>query len=350
MKTSLALAGCLLLILLCPAPAAAQQESSSDNIFGRLQQYTPLNVVLETDMKSLKKDRKNEKWQPATFRVMAGDSVAFEQTVMVATRGNMRKKTCEFPPVKIRFFEEKPADDSLADINELKMVVNCRYTPGDEQLVVLEYLAYELYNLLTDESFRVKSANVLFVVPDRKRAVLEGKAFFIESEKEMASRLGGRPLKPRIISPKIMDSVAYARMSVFQYMIGNTDWGAYTRHNLKVVGKDSTRIIPVPYDFDYAGLVDADYAVPSADIRISTVRERYFLGLCQSDTLYQRVIDEFLSKKGKILAHCENNPDLTFGARKDVTSYLNDFFSTLEDPQRVKTQLLENCNRRVKSD
>ncbi|MCB9317374.1 MAG: hypothetical protein H6569_14645 [Lewinellaceae bacterium] len=353
MKTLLALAWFGTLLLLCQTVAAQPElvlEPELDNIFSRLQQYEPLNVIIETDLKRLRKERNNEKWQPAMFKIMVGDSVAFEKAVKVATRGNMRKKTCDFPPVKIRFFEEKPYNDSIADINQLKLVVNCRYSEADEQLVVLEYLAYELYNLLTEESFRVKSASVQFVTPGRKRPDMDGKAFFIESEKEMASRLGGRPLKPRIITPRIMDSVSFARMSVFQYMIGNTDWGVYTRHNLKVVGTAESKVIPVPYDFDYAGLVAADYAVPSPDIKVNSVRERYFLGMCQSAELYQQVIDEFLAKKEQILAHCENAHDLNYGSRKDALYYLNEFFSILEDPEKVKKELLENCNRRVRSD
>ncbi|MEZ4943593.1 MAG: hypothetical protein R3D58_22150 [Saprospiraceae bacterium] len=350
MKTLLAFACCVTLLLLSQAPVTAQPEPGLENIFSRLQQYEPLNVVIETDLKRLRKDRNNEKWQSATFKVMVGDSVAFEKAVKVATRGNMRKKTCDFPPVKIRFFEEKPYNDSIADINQLKLVINCRYSEADEQLVVLEYLAYELYNLLTEESFRVKPASVQFVTPGKKRADMDGKAFFIESEKEMASRLDGRPLKPRIISPKIMDTLAFARMSVFQYMIGNTDWGVYTRHNLKVVGTTDSRIIPVPYDFDYAGLVAADYAVPSQDIKVNSVRERYFLGMCQSAELYQQIIDEFLAKKDQILAHCENNPDLSFGSRKDAMAYLEDFFAILKDSEKVKKELLEKCNRRVRTD
>lgn len=350
MKTNFLLLCFWAVALLSALPVLAQPDTVSDsshNIFSRLQGFDPLHVVIETDYKNLRKNRKETNWQPAVFKIMVGDSLAFEQTVQITTRGNMRKKTCDFPPVKIRFFNEKPLDDSLADINELKLVASCRSSEEDEQLVRRENLAYELYNLLTDESFRVKPAEVKFISTGRKNATLDGVAFFIESEQEMAARLGGRPLKPTVISPKIMDSVAYTRMCLFQYMIGNTDWGSYTRHNIKVVGFPDRWPIAVPYDFDYAGLVNADYAIPPPDLYLRNVRERCYLGLCHSTEFFQAEFDTFLSKKEKILALCEKYSGLSYSSRQDCLYYLREFFSILENPEKAQKEIVERCNRRI---
>ncbi len=341
------------LFLLFSFSIFAQQEASGDhsNIFSRLQGYTPLHVEIETDFKTLRKNRKPEtEWQPAVFKIMVGDSLAFEQTVQIATRGNMRKKTCDFPPVKIRFYEDKPEDDSLADINELKLVSSCRNSEADEQLVLRENLAYELYNLLTDESFRVKSTAVKIITPGRKHSNLESVGFFIESEKEMATRLGARPLKPSVITPRVMDSTAYARMCLFQYMIGNTDWGAYTRHNMKVAGFPGGRIVAIPYDFDYAGLINADYALPNPEIPIRNVRERCYLGLCHDAQLYQPLFDAFLEKKAQILSLCEQYPGFSLASRQDTRLYLQSFFSTIEDTKKAQKEIIESCNRRILKD
>jgi len=261
----------------------------------------------------------------------------------------MRKKTCYFPPIKIRFFQEKPNSDSLADIRELKLVVSCRNTAEDEQLVLREQLAYELYNLITPQSFRVKRAAIKIMSPGQKRAAHDSEAFFIESEKEMASRIGGRPLKPRIISPKVLDSVAYTRMSVFQYMIGNTDWGAYSRHNIKITGFSAQQPpIAVPYDFDYSGLVDADYAQPSADVPKTNVQERFYLGLCHSEGLYHQVFDEFRAKKTEILAKAGQVEGLSAAVRKNINQYLIEFFTVIEQPELARKEIIGHCNYRIK--
>lgn len=331
------------------AQVAPRNDSVPDGVFNWLREFEPLNIVLITDLKNLKKDRAEETWQPATFRIMQGNAIAFERKVQVASRGNMRKKTCYFPPIKIRFFQEKPSSDSLADIRELKLVVSCRNTAEDEQLVLREQLAYELYNLITPQSFRVKRASIKIMSPGQKRAAHDSEAFFIESEKEMASRIGGRPLKPRIISPKVLDSVAYTRMSVFQYMIGNTDWGAYSRHNIKITGFGAQqRPIAVPYDFDYSGLVNAEYAQPSADVPKTSVRERFYLGLCHSAELYQNVFDEFRARKTDILAKAGQVEGLSAAARKDINQYLLEFYTVIEQPELARKEIIEHCDYRIK--
>ncbi len=45
-------------------------------------------------------------------------------------------------------------------------------------------------------------------------------------------------------------------------MIGNTDYSSAYRHNEKLLFVDGN-IMPIPYDFDMSGLVDASYAVVS---------------------------------------------------------------------------------------
>ena len=53
-------------------------------------------------------------------------------------------------------------------------------------------------------------------------------------------------------------------LCLFEYMISNTDWNVSLLHNIKLIRKKDTKeIIVVPYDFDYSGLVNADYAVPN---------------------------------------------------------------------------------------
>ena len=340
---------CLLLLLqILRCTTSVAQAPEFTNIFSRLQQYPALEVAIETDLKQLKSAGENPEWQPGVLKIIKAGAVDYEQKIQIKSRGHMRKKTCDFPPVKIRFFEGDLANDSLEDVNELKLVVACRNSDVDDQLVMKECLVYQLYNLITDESFRVKPAKVHFESPGKSRKSMESTAFFIESEKELASRLGGRPLKPRIISPTAMDSVAYDRMCLFQFMIGNTDWGAYTRHNMKVVAIKGRQPIAVPYDFDYAGLVEADYAIPSPDIPIQNVRDRYYLGLCRSTEHYNRLFKAFLAKQDEILARCEQETSLTKTSRLSMRQYLEEFFKILQDSRRTQFAILENCDKRLK--
>jgi len=332
--------------LLFPVFLNAQTPSSAtESIFTRLKQYDPLNVLIETDIKQLKKDRGEEQWQPGVFKVLKGDSVALQFDIRLAARGNMRKKTCYFPPVKIRFPYPGAANDSIAEINELKLVTSCKNTALDEQWVQKECLVYELYNLLTEQSFQVIRASVRFANPGKK-SQMNSFSFLIESEKDLASRLNARPIKPRIVTHKSLDTLAFDRLALFQYMIGNTDWSVRVRHNIKVLFLlPNGPTIPVPYDFDYAGAVGTDYALPDPQLPIRTVQERYFMGPCREKEDYQRVFRLFKSKQAVILDHCNQFPDLPKNVKKQMTNYLGEFFQIIADSALSKREIEDNCGK-----
>lgn len=325
---------------------AQSNQTSETGIFGLLQHYDPLVVAIETDLKKLKADKEEETWYPAVFKIMMNDSVALKMDVQMAARGNMRKKTCDYPPLKIRFYSQKPKNDSLADINELKLVVRCSNLPQNEEWVQREYLIYQLYNLVTEQSFRVKSATIRFEEPDKKNRSTKNFAFFLESEEELAARLQGKPLKPKVGSTRSIDSVSYDRMCLFEYMIGNTDWSVRSRHNIKLIYLHSSNsIIAVPYDFDYAGVVGTDYAIPNDNYPIQTVQERYYLGLCRSAAQYQRIFDFYLAKEKLLTAHIEQSPYLPASSKKQMLIYIEEFYKTLRDARLARRDILQNCNK-----
>jgi hypothetical protein len=318
-----------------------------EGIFNELLKYDPLHVVIETDLKQLKSDKEEEQWQPGIFKVLQGDSTTvIRLNVQVAARGNMRKKNCDFPPVKIRFYNNQPDNDSIADINELKLVTSCKDLPQNEDWVKREFLLYELYNLVTEQSFRVKAAKIHFEDPEKKNRNVESFSFFIESVKELSARLEGQPMKPRVGSTRSLDSTSYDRMCVFQYMIGNTDWSVRAKHNIKLIYLTKAQtVIAVPYDFDYSGAVGTEYAVPNGDYPIQTVQDRYYLGLCRSPAHYQQVFDFYLSKEKELLDYCGQAAYLAESSRKQMSKYFQRFFEVLKNPALARREIVQNCNK-----
>ena len=61
---------------------------------------------------------------------------------------------------------------------------------------------------------------------------------------------------------------------VFEYMIGNTDWSAVYGHNIVLIRDAAGRATAVPYDFDFSGLVDTEYARAAPELPIRHVRQR----------------------------------------------------------------------------
>ena len=99
-------------------------------------------------------------------------------------------------------------------------------------------------------------------------------AFFTEREGAMAARNGWETLELPKLSPSQLEPNQLSVVEVFQYMVGNTDWsvlegptGTACCHNIQLIGRADTPVIPVPYDFDATGVVDAPSAAPDPRTR-----------------------------------------------------------------------------------
>jgi hypothetical protein len=210
-------------------------------------------------------------------------------------------------------------------------------------------MIYRLYNTLTEESFRVQLAKVKYNDSSGGSAPMESFAILLEDDEELASRLGSKNIESKIASSRILNTDYTERMTVFQFMIGNTDWQVYNSHNLAIIAKTgSIYPITVPYDFDYSGLVSTPYAVPNDQVPIRHVTERYYQGFCRTEEDTKRTIQLFLDKKEELLAFPEQFPHFTPMTKKSVIRYLQSFFSIIEDPKRWKREILQKCNQWLK--
>ncbi len=340
------------LLFLCWLPLSVYAQiappADTGQVFEYLQQFHDLKIVMETDLKTLRDNTAEPHWQPAVFKIMQGEQIAWQTTLKVKPRGQMRRKNCDFPPLKLRFPTEDPKNDSLEDAHELKVVMACHREKDSELLVLKEYMAYQLYNVLTEQSFQAKLAQVEFKDPKHRMMEWSATAFFIEPERCLATRMEGRPYKAASVRPGSLDTAAYLQFAIFQFMIGNTDWWVYSRHNLKVIASKKTMPIPVPYDFDYAGIVDAPYAQAAPDYHLGSVRDRYFLGPCYPEAAYLTAIERFKQKKAVLLRACRILNPIAPGIGQEMADYLTDFFTLLDDPRRVQKEIIRHCDKAKK--
>lgn len=319
------------------------QTTSYQSIFQELQRYDPLIITLETDLSAIQDEPDSiAHWHPGILFVMQADTIAHRYNVGVKARGNMRRKYCEFPPLKLRFNPETPGD-TLKDSDDLKLVYACNENGESKDLVIREALMYRLYNQLTDQSFRIKTAQVSVKNTGKRQRTTERPAFFIESTDEVAERLNMIPYNPRVVSSRSIDSAAYDRMAIFQFMIGNTDWSLRSKHNIKMFKPEEGLPVAIPYDFDYAGAVDASYAVPHERVPIKNVRERYYLGRCRNIDVMQQNLVEFRLKKAAVVSQCDTMPELSKNDSRAVRQYLESFFELINYPNQVQKNMVDIC-------
>ncbi len=332
-------------ILLCGHVAQGQTAdtmASEVSLFARLQDIDSLHIVIETDLKLLVANRQlkgKSAWQSASFVARQGSRVLWRRAIEIAPRGVTRRALCALPPIKLRF---RSTETDSAETDELKIVSNCFDSPEGDALVAKECLAYQLYNLLTDESLQVKPARLQFRGTDGKLTTPHF-AYFLEPFTATAERLKAKPLKSKNFNPQLLRDTAYDRICLFQYMLGNTDWNSYNGHNFKAFSVGDRYLTATPYDFDYSGFVDAPYSTPPANLPIKTVRDRYYFGFCRPAAAFQPVLNHFQAKKGRLLQHIAEYPYLDAPACQRVAEYVTSFFEILDEPLRWRAALFGRC-------
>ena len=215
-----------------------------------------------------------------------------------------------------------------------------------EQNVLLEYLIYRSFNLLTDHSFQARLAHVTYLDQAGKRDTLTRYAFFIEDDDRMAARLGDKVLNRKNVHDETTERNQMTLVAMFEYFIGNTDWSVWALHNIVLaLPPDSQEPIAVPYDFDWSGVIDAPYARPDARLPIKTVRERLFRGYCRTREELAPVFQLFNDKKDAIYALYRDQQGLDPKVRDDALKYYDEFYKTINDPKAVDWEFMKHCRK-----
>ncbi|MCK4748538.1 MAG: hypothetical protein KAT15_15910, partial [Bacteroidales bacterium] len=212
------------------------------------------------------------------------------------------------------------------------------------QNVLKEYLAYRLYNLFTEESYHVRLAELVYADSEGRRDTLRKMGFLIEPTEQMASRNQHTYIEIKNVQQVQCDSQKTIVLSVFQYMIGNTDWSVPVPHNIDLIQKQpGIAPVAVPFDFDWCGMVDAPYAVPAENLEINDVRIRLYRGYCRTEDEFEQVFRKFVEKKYEVYKTIESVPYLKDRERDKVHRYMDQFYETLENPKAVKKDFYKKC-------
>jgi hypothetical protein len=309
-----------------------------------------LHFKLTGKLSVLFNDRyKNIAYHPMLLQYRQKDSSLRSIQLMVKTRGHFRrlKSNCKMPPLLLNFPRTEKIKNSVFEKqNKLKLVVPCQ---GDDY-IIKEWLVYKLYNIITEKSFRAKLVQVDFEDSSMQRKTETHYCILIEDEKKVAERSKAFVWNRKMLAMRNVNSDEFKKMAVFQYLIGNTDWGVPYLQNIVLITKDSTKApIAVPYDFDHAGIVDAPYAGPAPELEMSSVRERRYRGYCESDIKnFAKTFELFNSLKNDIYNVYTNCSLLNPKYVKFVTRYLDDFYRTINNDKNIDAEFGKPCREDVR--
>lgn len=317
------------------------QSFSQDVVL--FQKQAPLQLRAKGSVKSIKKNSNDSTLIAGKFEYEQNQQW-IPVPVKTRVRGNFRLKNCYFPPLKLKFSKKDVASTVFAGNKSLKLVLPCRTSSDYNDLILKEYLCYQFYQVLTPYYFRTRLANLeLTEISRKKPKTYSLLTFFVEDNDMVARRSGGKVMEVKGLHPTAFDEKQSIRNDYFQYMIGNSDWSAVYQHNSNTLHVGST-YVPLSYDFDMSGFVNASYAKVNPQVGTGDVRDRVYRGFCKSDQAMQEVRHEFIKQEGTLMTIIKQHATQIDAAHvNDMTEYLNGFFEILKNDDSFKKNILTQC-------
>ncbi len=273
--------------------------------------------------------------------------------LLVKTRGSwrLRHDICTIPPLFLVFPEKQTKGTLFAGQDVLPLTTNCSSKRGrTDDYVLKEYLAYRIYNLFSEKSVRVRLAAIRYRKSEDKKLPKPHYAFFNEHFHSVAARNGAELWTTEKLDPSLSDPMEMATMELFQYMIGNTDFSALGQHNIVLLRTRDGRVTPLPYDFDFSGLVYAKYAGPNPKLPLISVRQRLYRGFCYPGLDWDELFRKFRDQRVQVFELLESTPGLTRRAQKSTRKYLQEFYEILDSPEQRQNRIVGACRMIMEDD
>jgi len=293
----------------------------------------PINVTIVGPMSDLVSNRSETPRQGT----LTAEGISYP--IALTPRGitRLKKDICDFPPLRVELTRQAPPGSLFQGQRRLKLFVHCKRDAGFQQKVLLEYSGYRLYNLMTPLSFRARLANINYVGTDG-RPYISRIGYFLEDLSDVAKRNGFSNAHLGALVPVTqLEPFAAARVAIFEYMISNYDWsmragpkGEECCHNSRLLTDTPNGLLtPVPYDFDFSGLVDAPYAGPPEGIPIDNLRQRNYRGYCMHMAQARAFAAQLAPRRAEFVGVFGQIPGLDQSNQSRASAFINGFFDDL---------------------
>lgn len=334
---------CIILSLFLQQHSIFSQPPPVDSQLFFLDDHT-IEVSLTTDIRKLWHDKKTPEYQPAVIVMKFSDTSTISEEIRVKPRGIFRKNNCDIAALMLNF--KNPSSPKLSPLKSLKLVGDCKKGFTYDELLLKEYLVYKIQNFLSNMSFRVKLLHITYNDSKQKVKSNTQYAFLMENIKELAKRNNCIETRQPNIFTEATNREQMTFVNLFQYMIGNTDWSIPKYHNIKLmVPKNDAYSKPyaVPYDFDFSGFVNANYAVPDSALGIESVTKRLYRGFPRDLEEIEATIDIFQEKKESIMYYIDHFDLCSIKCRKGMIAYLDEFYKIIANKKKIESIFIKNA-------
>lgn len=334
--------GALLAAAVRAAPAHAQ---------ALFRDTAPIELSLTTNLRDLLRERDSTelRWFGAEFEYRDDSGKVRRVATDLRARGHFRRqaRNCSFPPIALRAGRGDRDLTVLQGNPRLKVVTPCRPGTGDyQQYILVEYLMYRMYEALMPVHHRTRLASITYRDSLDRVKPIQVTAFFLEVEQEVADE---HDLEFVEQTGALWDDVvpeALDRLSLFEYWVGNTDWSLAALHNISLFRTKEMQYVPVAYDFDWSGAVNARYSFPNPKLGIRSVRDRLHRGPCRTAAQWAPTVEHFRSRRAAIDSiWTAGVPGLEEKRRAEAKQWLDSFWQVLGDERRFKREIIDQCQQ-----
>ena len=339
-----------LLVLLAALLSAGAPDAAERNPLFR--DHAPLKAVLSAPISQAYAQRLSDVslYFPGQWAYIDDNGAKHRLQVSIRLRGNFRRDYCELPPLRLNFKKSEVKGTLFAGQDKLKLVAHCRdRSDRYEQNLIKEYLAYRILNMLTDISYRVRLARVTYIDSEKKQQDRVQYAFFIEHKDRLAARIGRTEQEIESAEITAIEPDHLNLLSMFQYLIGNVDFSPIAGsngeccHNYAMFGTNADALVPVPYDFDFSGIVNAPNAELDTERGVERMGQRVYRGYCENNDAVEGSVATFEQLREALYAVVGELEELEPGIRRNITSYMDEFYEVIGDPRQVEQQITGKC-------
>lgn len=298
-------------------------QTGRPSIFGQLSVEEGAKVTLVTDLTTVLAQKKTPTYFPGTLTTPDGKTFA----VQLRASGKFRRMKAAIPPLKVKFKKKELSAQGFDTLNKVKLIMPWFESPRGEELLVKEYLCYRMFEHLSPTHVRARLVRLTLQHTNGSQKRMP--AILLEDNSETAARYHAYNIERYGIKPDSLEAHQAALTVLYQYLVGNTDWDLEAVRNVRIIQhREGGMLWPMPYDFDFSGIVAAPYASPSSESGLRSVRDRFLMPQGISPEALKKAVATIKSKKDALYAVCEA-PLLSSSGQKDMKNYLDVYFKKM---------------------
>lgn len=312
-----------------------------------------LEMTLSGPFSLIDRERDKSQRYDGTLSYKAADQSSVTLDVAYEVRGNwrLRKANCGHAQLWLDLKRGQTKGTLFENQNRLKLVVQCGNRESQEQWLLKEQLAYDIFSDFSDYNFDTRLVKATYFDSEKEEDLRSHFAFIIEHQNRVAKRFEFEKFELNRADLASLNNVQSTNVALFMLLIGNTDFSLSSGppndeccHNAKLLTDSAGMNYPFPYDFDSSGFVDASYAAaPNASLKISRNTQRLYRGYCAHIDDLENGILRAKETKETVENRISENEYLSDRTKKKALRFFDGYYQLLNDSRKVERSINRKC-------